>query len=361
MARLYGKSVKKAELLRYVSNPEQLAGVRRATLEEGVGRGVEVAEVRTGGGLNFTVALSRAMDIYDADYYGRALAFLTPVGLAAPAFYEPEGQGWLRTFGGGLLTTCGLTYLGAPNVDEGQALGLHGRVSNLPAANVRITREWRGDDYEMPIEGEVTEARPVVGEFVRLKRKITARLGEARFFISDTVENFGYKRVPHMILYHFNLGYPLLSETARVLIPAQQSRPRDEAAQVEAEKWNEVLPPTAGFAERVYYHAPLKADAEERVTAALVNPALDDGLALYITFSRRQLPRVVQWKMCAAGNYVMGIEPANCWVGGRAEARAAGELQFLEPGEVRNYELEVGVASGAEAIGALEERIRAMK
>ncbi|NIM04338.1 MAG: DUF4432 family protein, partial [Armatimonadetes bacterium] len=178
MANLYGKPVKRKELDARVSRMGQVAGVRLATLEEGTSQGVKVADVHTGSGLNFTVALSRAMDIYAADYCGRALAWLSPVGLAAPAFYEPEGLGWLRTFGGGLLTTCGLTYLGAPDVDEGEALGLHGRISNLPASRVCVSEEWAGEDYEMSIAGEVTEAVPVAGEFMRLRRKITARMGE---------------------------------------------------------------------------------------------------------------------------------------------------------------------------------------
>jgi hypothetical protein len=359
MANLYKKSIGRKSLETRVSRMSQVAGVRLATLEEGIEQGVKVADVCTGSGLSFTVALSRGMDIYSADYCGRALGWLSPVGLAAPSFFEPEGLGWLRTFGGGLLTTCGLTYLGAPGTDEGQQLGLHGRFSNLPAGNVRVSRDWAGEDYEMSIEGEVTEAMPVVGEFVRLRRKITARMGESRFFVSDVVENFGCKSIPHMILYHFNLGYPLLDEGARLLLPSLHAKPRDEAAAVEAEKWAEVLPPAAGFQERVYYHQ-TGADAEGRTLAALSNPNLDGGLALYVGFLKKQLPRLVQWKMCAAGNYVMGIEPANCWVGGRGRARAKGDLQFLEPGEKRSYDLEVGVLCGSE-IALIEERIRAMR
>ena len=359
MAELYGKPIDRKEL-EMRAQMRQVAGVRLATLEEGVEQGVKVAEFRTGAGLNFTVAISRALDIFNAEYNGRALGFLSPLGLVAPDFYDPAGLGWLRSFGGGLLTTCGLTYLGAPDVDEGQPLGLHGRVSNLPASHVKVTEGWVGDDYELAIEGEVVEAVPVVGDFVRLKRRIAARLGEAKIYLSDVVENFGYKSVPHMILYHMNLGYPLLDAGARVVAPSLEAMPRDADAQVEADKWAEVLPPTPNFAERVYYHK-LGADSAGRTTVALINPALDDGLAFYINFSRQQLPKFVQWKMCAAGNYVMGLEPGNCWVSGRSKARAAGELQFLEPGESRRYDLEVGVVSGAAELAQLEARIRALE
>ncbi len=120
------------------------------------------------------------------------------------------------------------------------------------------------------------------------------------------------------------------------------------------------MPPAAGFEERVYYHK-IGADEDGRTTAALANSSLDGGTALYVSFLRNQLPRLVQWKMCAAGNYVMGIEPANCWVGGRGRARSEVDLKFLEPGEKRNYELEIGILCGPKAIADLEARVRAMQ
>jgi hypothetical protein len=43
------------------------------------------------------------------------------------------------------------------------------------------------------------------------------------------------------------------------------------------------------------------------------------------------------------------LEPTTNWAGGRAEARAEGRLQILEPGETRHYQVEIGVlASQAE-------------
>ncbi len=360
MATLYGKPVNRKELEKRVACMSQVAGVRLATLEDGVEQGVKVAQVTTGSGLSFTIALSRGMDIYDATFNGRALSWLSGTGLTAPAFYEPEGLGWLRTFGGGLLATCGLTYLGSPCVDEGQPLGLHGRISNLPAGNVKVSQEWVSNEYEMSVEGEVIEAVPVVGDFLRLRRKITAKMGESCLRIADTVENFGYKTVPHMIMYHCNLGYPLVDAGARIFAPSRDPHPRDETAMIEAEKWNEVLPPVEGFAERVYFHT-IGADGEGKTLAAMANANLDGGTALYISFRRDQLPRLIEWKMCAAGNYVVGLEPANCWADGRAAHRQRGDLQFLEPGETRHYDLEIGVLRGPQAIADLEARVRAMK
>ncbi|MHC2995629.1 MAG: DUF4432 family protein [Candidatus Atribacteria bacterium] len=66
------------------------------------------------------------------------MAFRSVVGESLPSFFEARGTGWLRNFGGGLLVTCGLTYLGSPGNDKGEGLGLHGRISNLPAEEIGL-------------------------------------------------------------------------------------------------------------------------------------------------------------------------------------------------------------------------------
>jgi hypothetical protein len=64
--------------------------------------------------------------------------------------------------------------------------------------------------------------------------------------------------------------------------------------------------------------------------------------------------------MMGQGTYVVGVEPSNCLVGGRDKERAAGRLQFLEPGECREYRLEIGVLSSLLEIAAFEEQVQAL-
>jgi hypothetical protein len=55
------------------------------------------------------------------------------------------------------------------------------------------------------------------------------------------------------------------------------------------------------------------------------------------------------------------MEPANCLVDGRAKEREYGTLQFLEPGEEREYHLEPGVLTNKDEradFKALTELIR---
>jgi hypothetical protein len=56
---------------------------------------------------------------------------------------------------------------------------------------------------------------------------------------------------------------------------------------------------------------------------------------------RSSLPRLWQW--IHPGYGVLGIEPANCSVLGRAHDRAEGRLPVLAPGEVRVTTLEIEV------------------
>src|SRR5215213_7306543 len=108
--KLWGEEFGKADVLRRVGGLEQVAAVRLLTLGDGIERGVRVLEFRTGTGFSFEVIVDRAFDIGRCELSGKALGWQSGVGYGHPAFYEPEGLGWLRNWGGGLLTTCGLNH-----------------------------------------------------------------------------------------------------------------------------------------------------------------------------------------------------------------------------------------------------------
>ena len=95
----------------------QLAGARKAELVEGMERGSDLIEVFNASGLCFSVVPGRALDIASAHYKGMSLCFRSSTGDVGPAFYEPQGNGWLRGFFGGLTVSCGMTFTGHPEVD----------------------------------------------------------------------------------------------------------------------------------------------------------------------------------------------------------------------------------------------------
>jgi len=328
------------DLLKHVGHMDQVAGIKQLEAADGLARGSRQFQVWTGSGLSFDVLADRALDISACQYKGIPLAWASAVGEIHPAFFEPEGMGWLRSFGGGLLATCGLDHWGPPASDLGQEVGLHGRVSNLPARYVSYHAGWKGDEYELEISGEVRQAS-VFGENLVLQRHISTRLGSSAIHITDVVTNEGFASHPHMILYHFNLGFPLLSKDTHLHVDAEETVPRDAEAESGLADWMNFHPPMAGYQEQVFRHTP-RAENDGRVQVEARNPNL--GLGLRLTYDNTNLPYLVQWKMMGEGMYVLGIEPVNCGVlQGRAAARERGVLPFLEPGENRRYELEIEV------------------
>lgn len=349
MSVLWGRNISREEIRQYCGGIEQLAGVRRFAYTEGKAAGLEAAEFKTGSGLRLIVLPGRGMDIGSAEYKGLPIAWRSPVGEAAAHFYEPEGSGFLRNFGGGLLVTCGLTYLGSPCSDNGEELGLHGRISNIPAEQVATGGYWENDDYIIYIEGKVREAKAVFGPNLLLHRRISARLGENRLFIEDVVENEGFENTPHMILYHINIGFPILDETAKFVAHSKKVRPRDEVAQQDLSTYSEYKAPSCGFPDTVFYHQ-MPSDNQGYAKAAIVNQRLN--LGVYVRYDQTNLPNFSQWKFTNQGNYVAGLEPANCSVEGRDIERQRGTLVFLKPGEKRVYKLEIGVLTSAKEIEA---------
>jgi len=67
------------------------------------------------------------------------------------------------------------------------------------------------------------------------------------------------------------------------------------------------------------------------------------SLSLRLQWDATTLPELVQWYMPGQGEHVLGLEPANCRVEGRAAERARGSLVILEPGESRRYTLSLEV------------------
>jgi len=357
MARLFGREWSKDELVRRAGRMSQLCGVRLGELGDGTERGVRVADLWTGSGFAFTVVVDRGMDISAATWQGRSLCWHSSTGVVAPQFYEPEGLAWLRGFYGGLVVTCGLTYAGAPCEDEDESLGLHGRFSNLPASHVAVEEGWQGEDYRVSVRGQVRETR-VFGENICLTRTVSANLGENRFFLHDAVENEGFDPSEHMILYHINTGFPAVDDGAELVSPTLEATPRDAEAEKGKEGYAQFHTPTPGYAEKVYYHE-MATDKAGQVWAAVVNREL--GFGAYVKYAKAQLPRFTEWKMLGEGTYVVGMEPANCQVEGRDKERERGGLQFLQPGERREYALEIGALTSAEEIAELDAWVKRAK
>jgi hypothetical protein len=348
---------------RRIGRLEQAAGVRLVTLGDGVERGARVLEFRTGSGFAFDVVVDRAFDIGRCELNGQAIGWQSPVGFGGPWFAEHEGLGWLRNWGGGLVTTCGLDHalFMAEDTSEQyhyppkqtESFGLHGRVSNRPAFLRGYGVAWEGDEGTLWAEGEVVQAS-VFGENLVLRRRIEAKIGESRLTMRDVVTNEGWNPTPHMYLYHVNIGYPVVDAGSELLVPTQSVTPRGD---YQVGTYRTMDPPEAGYVEHVYEHDVI-AEEGGTVPVAIVNS--ERGIGAYEVFDARQLPFHFIWRMLGEGLYVVGIEPSTNRTAGRLDARERGELIVLEPGESRTYDLELGALSGAGEIESFARRVAAL-
>lgn len=332
MPKLFSKELTKTEILKRVGDISQIAGATSFTYSDGKAQGTRAIEVKTGGGLRFVILPDKGMNIAYTDLCGIPFSFISKTGVVAPTHYDEKD--FLRSFEGGLLTTCGITYMGAPCTDEGVELGAHGRISNTPAFDVSINQDWdENGEYVITVIGKVRESS-MFGDNLVLKRTIKAYLGENKIHLHDEIENAGFKKSPLMILYHMNFGYPILSENSVLTTNCQNFRPRDEDAAVGANESEKFSPPVKDYKEQVFYR-----DSVENSFAKLTNPDL--GISCKIDFLGKQLPYFVEWKQVGEQDYVVGLEPATNPPDGRAKVRECGELNFLEPEQKRNFDLTI--------------------
>ena len=326
-----------------IGSMAQLAGASVGVLDDGRGRGIRVADVDNGSGLAFRILLDRGMDIGRATFRGIPLSYLTPVGVVHPAYYEPDGFRWLRSFGAGLMTGCGLRHVGAPETEGGMRvdgpLGLHGRLSNTPAENVSVSEDWENGRYRIRVSGILREAS-FFSENLECRRTLSTAMGEDGLVLQDRITNRGVRPAPLMVLYHINAGFPLLGERATLEGTVRDTRPRTKNAEDDLARWNICQPPTSDYVEQCFYHdvAP-GSDGLSQMT--LVNP--DCALAFEVAWRKAELPFFTQWKMMGRQEYVMGMEPGNCHPDGQTAERENGTLRILEPDETVEHLVRISV------------------
>jgi hypothetical protein len=350
-------NLKKRQLLKYIGDFSQLFGIKEYTLTDAKAKGVKALDVRNGSGLEFTIIADRCLDIAGLSVNGINCSYISKTGIVAPEYYEAGGIGFLRSFFSGFLTTCGLRNVGVPCEADGEAFGLHGRISHTPAEEVCATTEWINDVPVMTVSGKMRETR-LFGENLVLGRKIICKYGENKITFQNTVENLGFRKERLMLLFHFNLGYPFLDEDTVLVTPTSQLIPRDPEAVKGQADFNRCQQPTPDYQEQVFYHN-LKSDAQGKTRVALINKKLDLGVVIY--FNKNQLFNFTQWKQMGQGEYVLGMEPCNCYVGGRLDPRNTEKTEYLEPGEIKNFDLTIEFLNGMDKIDTLVRSINSME
>ncbi len=314
----------------YIGHNTQLYGVEEHRLVGGKGDGMRLYEVNNGKGLMLTISPDRSGDITRLRFKGINMSYMSPCGYVAPAYYDSTGSNWLKSFTAGFLTTCGLSAVGSPCSDEGEELPLHGTIANQPCEQAY----WTEEAGKLVIH-TVTRDETLFGSKLMLERRIEVSTEENTFEICDRITNTGDRVEPMEILYHINMGYPLLDEDSIVTVPSAQVTPRDEHAAEDLDNWMHMQKPTPGYQERCYYHK----FADENGQASIFQPKL--GMGLRMNFNAKELDGFVEWKMMGVRDYALGLECGNCYPDGRDVMRRTGMLKFLQPGEVKEYRVKI--------------------
>jgi hypothetical protein len=344
-----------------ISNRIQLGGIETCVLDNGTGRGTRIAWINTGTGLRYKVIIDRAMDIGEAFFNQHSLSWISHLGIASPQPFSQRGADWLRTFGGGLLTTCGLSHFGPPEADESGDRGLHGGISNQPAEIESILQpDPLNGKMEMSITGTIRETR-IFGPSFELRRTISGTLGEAFITLHDEVRNVGNAPTPHMILYHCNFGWPLVDEGTNILWHGTWQSPDQGGAGNIFKEGNSFRTCPApmerhkGAGEAVAFIDP-DFDDSGQCSCGLFNENLQ--LATELRFNKKQLPWLTNWQHWGKGEYVTGLEPGTNPPIGQAKARKQSQLIELSPGETRSYDLELEVIDSENEIRELLKKYK---
>ncbi len=290
--------------------------------------GMRLLNVYNSSGLTFTLLPDRGLDIWTAQFNGVPLTWISQSSPHLPDY----GSAWLRQFNGGLLTTCGLQHVGGAEADSqtGELRDVHGQFTRQRAQIQQIRGDWQDDVYVLEIRAIIAQAR-LFGEQLRVERTYRVTLGVPDIEITDVVHNLGDEPAPLMLLYHVNVGYPLVRGGARLVVPSAAVHPRDARAHEGLTTWADYDSATASYAEQVFYH---HLNAQDSQTSVLMTNG-DIGLSL--SWDVQTMPYFTQWKNTRRGMYVCGIEPGNCVPEGQNAAREGGRLTVLDAGEARRF------------------------
>jgi len=225
----------------------------------------------------------------------------------------------------GFLFTCGPDHIRhrqpIPETD-GKIYPLHGSASGH-AAKVLWTRFENGN-AECRADIDITTVEGLPQRIERLWR-IDGETGEVS--LEDRVVNTSDQKVPTFLMYHMNIGGKWLDAATRL-----EGRMLDGGG----------FPWTFGEEPGGIFCVESPATEDGFAEVRLGPIAVIGGKTLRVRFRADTLPHLQIWRNQKAPAHIIGIEPvSHRWVL-RHELEAAGEFDWLKPGESRSYGLRFG-------------------
>ena len=151
------------------------------------------------------------------------------------------------------------------------------------------------------IEAVISDTE-VCGKNLVLRRTVTTKPGSDCVSIVDRLTNESYRREEYCLLYHVNLGYPLIDDGARIEVETKECLPRTPWAEKNIDSAYEITSPIPNMEETCYYFYP------ENSSVSLINHKI--GKKFTVSYSGDTLPEFLAWKNMTSGDYAVGLEPA---------------------------------------------------
>lgn len=272
-------------MVKQISNLSQVIYIREYVIQSGRENGVEVIELNNPH-LRVLLNKSKALDIMQIFHQGMNISFISKNG------FSTRSDEFIKRFEGGMLFTVGLDSAG---VREG--FPLHGSFHNLKP-NI-FKKEIT--DKEIVVEAFIEDSE-LFGKHLVLKRRYVLGLDSSELLLSDELINKGDKDENYCLLYHNNVGYPMLDVGGRIEINAKEVLPRTNYADEKKNEWNIITEPI-DLQEETCYFIDVK-DGQ----AIYINNNLKKKLT--IKFNKECLPEFVLWKSMRSGDYALGLEPS---------------------------------------------------
>ena len=288
-----------------ISNLTQIAYARRLTINDGKEQGLKIIDCDNGK-LRFILNESRALDVMQVYHQGQNVSFVSKNG------FNNKSCEFLRRFEGGMLYTCGLDAIGG--ID---GFDIHGSFHLNTANVVKVECNSQGITVEADIYSTA-----LFGSNLKMHRVIKSELGSDKLTLCDTLENLSFADQKYCLLYHVNVGYPLLDKGAKVVADINKVTPRNE--------WSKKRE-----SDRAIASAPVDNEEETCYFLDLKKPEIsleneNVGKKFTLSYSKETLPAFIQWRSMASGDYAVGLEPSTSVLDDGFEYKTLGAGEKVE-------------------------------
>jgi len=181
--------------------------------------------------------------------------------------------------------------------------------------------------------GDVVEAlvrdTAMFGQDLVMKRRITSDIGGDCIVVEDSLTNLSFKEQNYCLLYHVNVGYPMLDAGAEVRLNEKSCCGRTPWATQNMESRFEMEEPVVDTEETCYFIE------MNEPRAGIVNKTI--GKEFVLDYSGDTLPCFVEWKCMVSGDYALGLEPCSCLLDDRFA------YSTIQAGQTIDFKLKLSV------------------